>query len=220
MPPEVPGDLAPAFTPPSGRMSPEALHIWRFLPGDASILSETERIQATRMTSGPAREAFVAGRAGVRMAASLYCGRTPKDFEIRIDPDGKPFIHDCELCFNLSHSGGAVVAAFSTHFVGIDIETPGRLRDYQAIAQRFFHPDEVGSLVTEDDFLQVWTAKEAMLKLAGCGLAGGLDVARPGDGRVGELRGEPVYLLPFRLGTQTAAVASFHPFEVKGWFEI
>lgn len=220
MPPELLGDVTPAFLPPPARMSPEALHIWRFLPGDASILCEAERMQAMRMSSGPAREAFVAGRAGVRSAASRYCGCPPSDLEIRTDPDGKPFLYGSGLEFNLSHSGGTVIAAFSTHPVGIDIETPGRLRDYLAIARRFFHPDEVGLLVTEDDFLQVWTAKEAMLKLAGCGLAGGLDVARPGDGRVGELRGEPVYLRQFRLGAQTAAVASFHPFEVKGWFEI
>lgn len=217
--PEPPGDECPAFLLPPERMKPEALHIWRFLPGDASILSGAEREQAMRMASGPAREAFLAGRAGVRSAASRYCGRPPADLEIRTDPDGKPFLHGTGLEFNLSHSGGTVVAAFSTAPVGIDIETPGRPRDYLAIARRFFHPDEVGSLGSEDDFLRLWTAKEAMLKLAGCGLAGGLDVARPGDGRVGELRGEPVYLRSFRLGTQTAAVASFRPFEVKGWFE-
>ncbi len=220
MPPELLGDAAPVFIAPPSRMSSDALHIWTFLPGDESILSAAERMQATRMTSGPAREAFLSGRAGVRMAASRYCGRSPEDFEIRTNPEGKPFFHDCELSFNLSHSGGTVVAAFSTGPVGIDIETPGRQRDYLAIARRFFHPDEVGSLASEDDFLRLWTAKEAMLKLAGSGLAGGLDVARPGDGRVGELRGEPVYLRMFRIGIQTGAVASFRPFEVKGWFEI
>lgn len=196
------------------------VHIWRFLSGDEALVSADERLRANQISSGPARAAFLAGRAGVRAAAARYCGRLPHEFEIQTGPDGKPFLVGAGLGFNISHSGGSVVAAFSQFPVGIDLETPGRRTDFSAIARRFFHPAEVDSVVTEDDFLRHWTAKEAMLKLAGTGLAGGLDAARLGDGRVGDLRGKPVFLHAFRLGAQVGAVASFRPLEVKGWFEI
>lgn len=220
MPADQPADAASGFLAAPERIALEGVHIWRFLSADESLVSAAERIQANRITSGPARTAFLAGRAGVRAAAARYSGRPPQDFEIRTGPDGKPFFAGGGPEFNVSHSGGSVVAVLSEFPVGIDLETPGRKSDFSAIARRFFHPAEAASIATEDEFLRHWTAKEAMLKLAGTGLAGGLDLARLGDGRTGELLGEPVFLHPFRLGAQVGAVASFHPLEVKGWFEI
>lgn len=113
-----------------------------------------------------------------------------------------------------------VVAAFSGFPIGIDIESPGRCRNFAGIARRFFHPEEADCIADEDDFLRCWTAKEAMLKLAGTGLAGGIADARPGvDGR-GEFGGRTVWIERFRVGPCLGAVASFEPFEVKGWFQI
>ena len=192
--------------------------MWRFGVGDE--LSDAERVAAARFLNVAARDAFVAGRSGIRRAAAIYTGLAPLELEISTSSTGKPFFNNAELYFNVSHSGGVVVAAFSGLPVGIDIEVPGRCRNFPEIARRFFHPDEAERCSGEEDFLELWTAKEAMLKLAGTGLSGGIAGARLDvDGR-GVLGGRSVWIKRFHAGTCMGAVASFEAFEVKGWFQI
>ncbi len=200
------------------------IHVWRFFaaPDDEIFLSSEEAARAARYQSTAARSAYLAGRAGIRRAAALYSKIPPQELQISIDGNGKPFFENAGIHFNLSHSGSAIVGAFSESPVGLDIESRGRCRDFVAIAQRFFHPAEADTLSAEPDeeeFLRLWTGKEAMLKLSGEGLAGGLQEARPGERGIGTLGGRKVYLTPFSFENAVGAVASFQPAEVKGWFQ-
>ena len=196
------------------------VHVWRIRQGDPQLLSDSERAHAEVFRSMEARAAYVAGRAGVREIGARYTGIPPRGLDVQVGPTGKPFFANAGVDFNVSHSGGVVVAAFSVKPVGVDIERRGRRGDFLAIAQRFFHPDEAAAISGEEDFLRLWTAKEAMLKLSGDGISGGLEVARPGPGGGGDLAGRSVWLRSFRLGAHRGAIASFQPFEVKGWFEM
>jgi len=210
----------PAFAAPPAWLVSGPVHIWRFVSADSDLLSDAEREHADKFQSEPARSAFLVGRSGIRRAAAIYTGLAPQDLAISQTPSGKPFFENAAIHFNLSHSGGEVVAVFSADPVGIDIESPGRCRDFAEIARRFFPPDESARISGEDDFLSHWTAKEAMLKLAGSGLAGGLERARAADAGNGMLDGQPVWIERFRIGARVGAAASFQPFEVKGWFQI
>lgn len=210
----------PVFAAPPERPDLGPVHVWTFGAADPGALSEAERERAKAISSDAARAAFVAGRAGVRRAASLYTGISPGDLLLEAAANGKPFFANAAIHFNLSHSGGAVVAAFSGLPVGIDIEPRGRCRDFEGIASRFFHPDEAAAVNGEESFLRLWTGKEAMLKLSGEGISGGLSDARPGNGGTGSLRGNRVSLAGFTLDNMVGAVASFQPFEVKGWFRL
>ena len=200
------------------------IHVWRF-PFDSSggaRLSRDETLQAAKFQSADARAAFVAGRSGVRRAASLYSGIPVAELLIETAPDGKPFFSNAEIHFNLSHSGSTVVAAFSDLPVGIDIESRGRGRDFVGIARRFFDPSEADAISMSHDevqFLRLWTGKEAMLKLSGDGISGGLSGARPSEGGIGSLGEKIVHTAEFFFENITGAVASFQPFEVKGWFQ-
>jgi 4'-phosphopantetheinyl transferase len=186
----------------------------------APLLSGDEALWAENFQSADAREAFVAGRSGVRRAASLYSGIPAAELLIETDANGKPYFSNAEVHFNLSHTGATVVAAFSGSAVGIDIESRGRGRDFVAIARRFFHPSEADAIAGEEErFLGLWTAKEAMLKLSGEGISGGLSDARPGDGGSGSLGEKTVRIAGFSFEKIIGAVASFQPFEVKGWFQ-
>jgi phosphopantetheinyl transferase len=76
------------------------------------------------------------------------------------------------LHFNLSHSGDLALIALSPVPAGIDLErdTPA---DAHALAQAWFTPAEQARLAGgEDDFLTLWTAREAVLKAMGTGLSG------------------------------------------------
>lgn len=211
----------PVFAPaPSGIVS-GPVHVWRLVGMERDLLSDAEKEYADRLKSVPVRDAFLKGRSGIRRIAAIYTGKDSREFRLATSPEGKPAFENAEnLHFNVSHSGGEVVAAFSGSPIGIDIESSGRCRNFSEIARRFFHPGEAETIAVESDFLRVWTAKEAMLKLSGTGLAGGLAGARPGTGGGGTLDGKKVWTRRFCLGPCTGTIASFQPFEVKGWFQI
>lgn len=86
--------------------------------------------------------------------------------------NGKPyFVNYPNLHFNISHSGSAIAVAFSSSPVGIDIEV---IRDINlSVAKRFFNKSDYGELCSLESenadirFLELWTQKEANLKMQG-----------------------------------------------------
>ena len=115
----------------------------------------------------------------VRRHLAEACGRPPESLNFRRLPHGKPFLPDAPVCFNLSHCGRTVAAAFARTELGVDLEAVRPVRS--GIAARFFTPEErryLDESADESDresrFFAVWTAKEAYLKRHGAGLAGGL----------------------------------------------
>src|SRR5690606_18832394 len=67
--------------------------------------------------------------------------------------------------------------------LGIDLEQLDQRRNWQAIAARYFHQDEVAQLLALPElekcagFYHGWTLKEAFFKARGTGIATGLDKA-------------------------------------------
>lgn len=95
---------------------------------------------------------------------------------------GKPYIAELpDCCFNLSHAGDYVAAAFADCMVGIDIE---RVRDVRSgLANRFFTAEECAFLQRDQkddlfeleerqkqEFLWLWTRKESYIKAVGEGM--------------------------------------------------
>lgn len=113
---------------------------------------------------------------------SAYLHRRVDAAEIEIGAHGKPALAAGGFDFNLSHSGGAAAVALTRGVeVGVDLESPGRSRPHAALARRYFCDPEAESIenmpeaLRESAFLRLWTAKEAVLKALGRGLAFGLD---------------------------------------------
>ncbi|MCX7882812.1 MAG: 4'-phosphopantetheinyl transferase superfamily protein [Brevinematales bacterium] len=88
-----------------------------------------------------------------------------------VDRWGKPFLFSHPTChFNLAHSAEVVLLAIDSQPVGVDIEK-SKPRDYEALAERFFHPEEKAWVIGEENrFYHIWTAKEAYLKAKGMGI--------------------------------------------------
>lgn len=94
--------------------------------------------------------------------------------EFAHDARGKPYLPQFpELSLSLSHTELCVACACGEGRVGVDVQRrrPIDLR----IAERFFSPEEA-RLVRESDtpdmvFYDIWTKKEAYVKLLGTGLA-------------------------------------------------
>lgn len=87
---------------------------------------------------------------------------------------GKPYIIGSELQFSISHTGGAVCAAFSDlGEIGVDIERKNR-RISERLYSRVLNQSEKPLVKSGEDFLRIWVQKEAFLKRLGTGIAADL----------------------------------------------
>lgn len=129
-----------------------------------AIASPTRRQRADRY---PRREDAIRCLAAEALLRYAFPDRSPED--LLREPGGKPYwpgIH-----FNLSHSGPWVALAVGGGPVGIDVECFRKNRDTEKLAKRYF--TEAEWTYAEDSqtrFLEIWTAKEAVLKRSGDGL--------------------------------------------------
>jgi len=72
--------------------------------------------------------------------------------------------------FSLSHTRGAICAAFSDkEEIGVDIERKDR-RVNEAMYKRVMSDEETFHLTSNGDFLRFWVQKEAFLKRLGIGI--------------------------------------------------
>jgi len=98
-------------------------------------------------------------------------------------PQGKPWLPGRALAINYSHSRHWLALAWSREpgEIGVDVEDLGRGQAFEALARRYFHPDELaawqatGADQRERCWLRTWTRKEAVLKAHGLGLRLRLD---------------------------------------------
>lgn len=77
--------------------------------------------------------------------------------------NGKPYLLNNPLYFNLSHTKDAFAIAFSDREVGIDIE--GERKISERLKDKYFTKRE-----KEENEISVWTKKEAIIKLIGTGI--------------------------------------------------
>lgn len=127
------------------------------------------------------------GRAPMRALLAAYLGESPESLMLIDGEHGRPALaapHD-SLAFNWSHSGDRALLAIARGVApGIDLERWRTRTRALEIAQRFFCAEEAAALAMLDAeqltsaFLDLWTAKEAVLKALGRGIAFGLDRLR------------------------------------------
>ena len=84
---------------------------------------------------------------------------------------GKPYVKGTKLQFSLSHTKGAVCAAFSEDGeIGIDIERRDR-KVSKNICSRVLSDNERSLATMDEDIIRIWVKKEAFLKRTGIGIA-------------------------------------------------
>ncbi len=136
--------------------------------------------------------------------------------ELSIKPYGKPYLKKGP-CFNLSHTHGAVAAAFSETEVGLDME---EIRSYLPTlpkrvlsAGEFSWFQECGEL--KKDFFTLWTLKESYLKFLGSGLQGfpnGTDFYYDGEWK---LRGSDLHFRVIYEKNLVIALCGNHQTEIS-----
>lgn len=157
------------------------IHLWRTdlsVPAENGLLSEDERERASRLIFERDRNRFIAARSMLRRICASYMGENPKSIRFRYGIHGKPELAGAGIHFNLSHSEGLAVYAFSARLrVGVDIEQIRPVADAESIVRDFFSPADHKSFVAIDpahkneSFFCYWTRREALLKAMALGIA-------------------------------------------------
>jgi len=144
----------------------------------STLLSYDERIRAGRFCFVEHAIRYTVARANLRRILSRYTDLDPSLLQFQYTANGKPFLANAPIRFNLSHSSDlAVVAVTRDREVGIDIERIRRDDDLLDAAEHYFAPVEranLRSLSAEEQclgFFRCWTRKEAYLKARGDGLS-------------------------------------------------
>jgi 4'-phosphopantetheinyl transferase len=168
------------------------VHEWRMAleasPAQAQdlrhLLTAAEQERANRFRIDEDRCRFLIARAATRRILGTYLGLAPETVRIDLNQFGKPQLDasilpvERRVHFNVSHSGGWILAAFARSFpVGIDVEQvcPERVTE-DLIAQIMCDSERrmLQALPREQHvaaFFNCWTSKESWLKGLGLGLS-------------------------------------------------
>jgi len=171
------------------RPAPNEAHVWSIdldlapeheVEHAITLLSAEEERRAGRLAFALDRRRFVVCRALLRGALGAYLGIGPREIEFSCNPWNKPQLagdlHD--LRFNISHSGGLALFAFTSGIeVGIDIEHCNKRIGVLELAQDVFSEAEQTALIALPEallrpaFFAAWSRKEAYIKARGMGLS-------------------------------------------------
>jgi 4'-phosphopantetheinyl transferase len=146
------------------------------------LLSSDELERASRFHFPRDRQRFVASRALLRTILAGYLATDPGSLIFSYSNKEKPSLGPAHagdnVAFNISHSGGIALLAFTRgREIGVDVEQARSNFDIEAIARRFFSPAEQKQLADfpvekrADAFFRCWTRKEAYIKATGKGLS-------------------------------------------------
>ncbi len=114
------------------------------------------------------------GELMIKMGVNIIKKSPIKDINFSYNSFGKPYLLAEDIYFNLSHTRNYVLCAISTKTeVGVDVEKIN-MPPYE-IMPRFYHKKEIDYVSSEQEnketnFYNVWTKKEAYLKMIGTGL--------------------------------------------------
>jgi len=98
----------------------------------------------------------------IKKSLFLFSGK--KDFVIKRTKNGKPYT-DGNIYFSLSHTDGFTVCAVSDGEIGIDAEKIRPIKNKEKVLLRF--TDEKTQMLTDEAFLEKWTAFESRVKYFG-----------------------------------------------------
>jgi 4'-phosphopantetheinyl transferase len=166
------------------------VHLWR-IDLDAlraehfdwtKVLSPAEAARAARFRFPVDYLRYAATRGLLRRILAGYLASAPLILNFSYSVREKPSLaaphSESGITFNISHSGGVSLLAFTRkREIGVDVEQLRSNFDLDAIARRFFSAHEQEQLFAlpaeerPEAFFRCWTRKEAYIKATGDGLS-------------------------------------------------
>lgn len=157
-------------------------------------LSKMEISRSKRFLKKTDERTYVIAHALVNRKISELLAKDFNNIRINYFDNKKPFVEGSLIDFNLSHSSDYFAFAIANDkntFVGVDIEVVRENLDITQITNNYFHKNEIDYILNNNSndftmhrkFYEIWTRKEALLKMLGTGLTENLleiDM-RPGE---------------------------------------
>jgi 4'-phosphopantetheinyl transferase len=175
--------------PVTFELVPGETHLWWTLCVEATLdvtsfagwLTPGEIARAERLATENLRRRYLQAHSLLHTLLAAYLQTGAQSCELANDHNGKPYLVTPQLQprleFNLSHAGDLVVIALARgHAVGVDVEWLRPLDDLEGLTkatcsareQRYLAALNPAARTTA--FYQLWTRKEAWVKLRGTGL--------------------------------------------------
>ncbi len=186
-----------------------------------ALLCDDERKRAAAFVREEPRRRFIVARGRLRERLGERIGVAPADVVFRYGPNGKPAAEGVQ--FNVAHTGDLALCAFADTPVGVDVERIRPIKNATALAERWFHADEVARIAAAPEplaeFFRTWTMKEAALKLVGVGVGESLPkVLTPAEGAGwatglpgNELGIDRCWVEPLAIDMEHVAALAFSP---------
>lgn len=130
---------------------------------------EARKARVLALKTVQAQKQCLCADALARRMLSEECRVAPQHLRFIRDENGKPFLQNFNIHFNISHSGDFVLCALHSKPIGADIESIRVVKP--SLFSRICTSDEEAWCAADTKkLLQLWTAKEAYLKYLGIGL--------------------------------------------------
>lgn len=151
-------------------LADEEYHKWY------SLMTEKKQRRVDRFRFNDDRRRTVAGEMLTRKAIAECCCVTTESIVFDTKENGKPYVVNLNVEFNISHSGDIVVCAVDDKPIGIDIE---KIRPIDlSISYKFCNNDELNYIfdttISKEEalirFFKIWTYKEAYFKFFGASI--------------------------------------------------
>lgn len=168
-------------------MEGQEIHIWMASIDDApnlyNFLNTEEKCRAAKFKFSYDQNRYIITHSILRHILAAYEGQSASTLTFSKTKYGKPFLNNEKeketIQFNMSYSKNVVCYIISNkNEVGIDIEYLNVDFEWADIAKSYFLKKELRFLETlprkeqVKAFYNLWTRKEALLKLKGIGLSG------------------------------------------------
>lgn len=139
-------------------------------------LSADERERANSFLFPDRTITSICSRGILRWILACYLNLSPGSVEIGKSLNGKPYLDNHQLQFNLSHSGRYFVCAVALQTpLGIDIQQIYPISGLERISRSHFQPEQIKEILAlrgkqqHQSFFQHWVNLEAYLKAVGNG---------------------------------------------------
>ena len=137
------------------------------------FLSEQRRQAVSDIKNAVVRREKIYAYALLRLALREYGISEPPVFNY--GEHGKPFIHNSNIHFSISHAGGRTACVVSNYPIGLDIQDVRPLK--ADISGKICTPDELERVRNSSDpdfeICRLWCIKESVGKLSGKGFSEG-----------------------------------------------
>ena len=175
-------ELAPSLSPNHVTLVLASIDKWT-AHGESLwvLLSANERARADALFFAEKRVQSIVSRGLLRLVLGRTLDVNPADLKFVYGQAGKPAIeptlNPACIQFNVSHSGGYWLGAFTLgREVGVDIERIREVDDLLALSQPVIAPANISAFLQSNRaqqerlFFEQWTRAEALAKLTGAGI--------------------------------------------------